>query len=65
MLSVPAQREGLSVEPQTRLPDLSNAGVELTHQIEKTYRTREAAAIGGAAADQPVVVNGLHAQSAL
>lgn len=62
MLSAPAQREGLWLEPQAGVPNLSGAGVEPADQAEEASGTRTARAVGGAGDDQPGLVDGLHAR---
>lgn len=46
VLSLFAQREGLSMEPQTRLQTISWALVEFAHQTKKTFGKRKARAFG-------------------
>ena len=47
VLPVPAQRQGLQMEPQARLQDLPGARAEPTHQTAPSPCAREAAAAGG------------------
>lgn len=60
---IPAQREGLQMEPQARLQDLPRARTEPADQAASSARAREASAAGGADRDQPELVDGLHARS--
>ncbi len=64
VLPAPAQRQGLWLEPQARLPHLPGAGVEPADQAEEAPGAREARAAGGARRDQPGLVDGLHARPA-
>lgn len=52
MLPVPAQREGLWLEPQTGVPDLPGVGVEPADQTEEATCAREARTAGGTGIDQ-------------
>ena len=61
VLSVPAQREGLSLEPQTGVSDLPRTGTESADQTAQAHREGKARASYHAGSDQPVLVNGLHA----
>lgn len=64
VLSVPAKRQGLPLEPQAGRSDLPRALAQSAHQAAPVDRAREARAAGGAGGDQPVLVNGLYARSA-
>lgn len=57
MLSVTAQCEGLWLESQAGVPDLSAAGTEFAHQAKEVLGTREAEAAGRTNGDQPSMVN--------
>lgn len=59
----PAQRQGLQVEPQARVPDLPGAGIEPADQAEEAP-ARAARAAGGARCNQRGLVHGLHARPA-
>ncbi len=63
LLPVSAQREGLYLEPQARVPDLQRIGAGSSDQAEEEYEPSEARAADGAEVDQRSMVDGLHAQS--
>ena len=62
MLSVPAQRQGLCLEPQARVSDLPGVGVEPAHQAEETLGAGKAGGPDRAAGDERGLVDGLHAR---
>ena len=63
MFPVPTQRQGLWLEPQTRLSDLLRAGAEPADQAEETAVSGKARTACCAENDQRHVVDGFYARS--
>ncbi len=61
MLALPAQREGLWLEPQAGLSDLPRAGIESADQAQETVGAGEARAAVRADGHQSGLVHGFHA----
>lgn len=62
MFSVSAQREGLPLESQARLPNLPGTGTKSAYQAPQAVGTGETRATGGAQGHQHQLVHGLHAR---